>query len=79
MHVGNLGVIVSIIDICLAQFDYNNKIIDKALLRLGEFNQVVEPFQNGHNTIKPHHNLQITKQFQIMGNSSIIINILMHL
>jgi hypothetical protein len=59
------------------QFDYNNKIIDKALPRLGEFNQVNEPFQNGHNIIKPHHYLQITKKFQIMGSLSIITNILM--
>jgi hypothetical protein len=79
MHVGNMGVIILIINTCLAQFDYNNKIIDKALPTLGEFNQVVEPFQNGRNIIKPHHYFQITKQFQIMGNLCIIINISMHL
>jgi hypothetical protein len=33
-HVGILGVNVPIIKIYLAQFDYNNKITDKALLKL---------------------------------------------
>jgi hypothetical protein len=79
MHVGSLGVIISIIDICLAQFDYSNKITEKTLLGLGKFSQIIEPFQNGHNIIKPHHYLQIIKQFQIMGNLSITTNILMHL
>jgi hypothetical protein len=47
-----MGVIISIIEICLTQFDYSNKITNKSLLRLGEFNQVIKPFQNGHNIIK---------------------------
>jgi hypothetical protein len=61
MHVGNLGVILSIVEIYLAQFDYNKKITNKALLGLGEFHQVIKPFQHEHNTRKPHHYLQITK------------------
>jgi hypothetical protein len=76
MHVNNLGVIVPTIEIYLAQFHYNNKIIDKTLPGLGKFNQVIEPFQHGHITRNPHHYLQITKQVQIMGNLSITTNIL---
>jgi hypothetical protein len=76
MHVNSLGVIVPTIKICLAQFHYNNKITNKTLLGLGEFNQVIKPFQHGHNTKNPHHYLQITKPLQIMGNLSIITNIL---
>jgi hypothetical protein len=78
MHVSSLGVIISTVEICLAQFDCNNKITNKALPGLGEFCQVIEPFQHEHNTRKPHHYLQITKQLQIMGNLSIIASILMH-
>jgi hypothetical protein len=76
MHVNSLGVIVPTIEIYLGQLHYNNKITDKTLPRLGEFNQVIEPFQNGHNTRNPHHYFQITKQLQIMGNLNITTNIL---
>jgi hypothetical protein len=61
MHVGSLGIIVPTIDICLTQFDYNNKITNKSFLGLGEFNQIIEPIKHGHNIRKPHHYLQITK------------------
>jgi hypothetical protein len=76
MHVKSLRVIIPTIKICLVEFHYNNKIVDKTLPRLGEFNQVIEPFQHGHNTRNAHHYLQITKQLQIMGNLSITTNIL---
>jgi hypothetical protein len=78
MHVSSLRVIISIVEICLAQFDCNNKITNKALPRLGEFCQVIEPFQHEHNARKPHHYLQITKQLQIMCSLNIIVSILMH-
>ncbi len=61
MHLGSLGIIIPTLDICLAQFDYNNKITNKSLLGLGEVNQVIEPFEDGHNIRKSHHYLQITK------------------
>jgi hypothetical protein len=76
MHVNSLRVIIPTIEICLAQFCSNNKITNKTLSGLREFNQVIEPFQHGHNTRHPHHYLQIIKQFQIMGNLSITTNIL---
>jgi len=78
MHVSSLGVIISTVEICLAQFECSNKITNKALPRLGEFCQVIEHFRHEHNTRKPHHYLQITKQFQIMGSLSIIASIFMH-
>jgi hypothetical protein len=61
MHLSSLGIIVPTLDICLAQFDYNNKITNKSLLGFGEVIQVIEPFKHGHNTRKSHHYLQITK------------------
>jgi hypothetical protein len=76
MHLSNLELIVLTIEICLAKFHYNNKITNKTLLGLRKFNQVIQSFRHKHNTRKPHHYLQITKQFQIMGNLSITPNIL---
>jgi hypothetical protein len=48
MHVGSLGIIVPTINICLTQFDNNNKITNKSLLGLVEFNEIIEPFEHGH-------------------------------
>jgi hypothetical protein len=72
MHLSSFEFIVLIIEIYLTQFYYNNKITDKTLLGLGKLNRIIESFQHGHNTRKPHHYLQITKQFQIMGDLSIL-------
>jgi hypothetical protein len=47
VHINNLKVIVPTIEIRLAQFHYNNKSTNKALPGLGEFNQIIEPFQHG--------------------------------
>jgi hypothetical protein len=63
----------------MTQLHSNNKITYKALSRLGEFYQLIQPHKQRHDIRKLKHYLQITKQFQIVGSLINNANILMHI
>jgi uncharacterized protein YjbK len=56
-----------------------NKVTYKTLLKLGKFDQFIQPFKHGNDAREAHHYLQVTKKFPIMGNLRDNANILMHL
>jgi hypothetical protein len=57
-----LGVIVPIVQICLALFHNSNKITCKTFLRLEKFDQFIFPFKHGHDLRMAPHYFQVAKK-----------------
>jgi hypothetical protein len=72
-HVGILGVDVWIVEICLAQFDCNNKITYKALPKVGEYNQLIGLFKHGHNTWNSQHYSKLQSNSKLWATWLIVL------
>jgi uncharacterized protein YjbK len=56
-----LGVNVLVVNRYLAQLDFSGKITYKIVLGLEEYNQLIQPFKDGHDTKAPHHYIKVAK------------------